>query len=144
MRIDAEDRRSFVNLTVSGPDGMSAGAATLAVEIESRGFRGAYAKVGVFASAMQRFLDELERLEAQRSGSALLSSMSPGEFQLRIEIADRAGHVLLTAQLRRLVYIRDQMAALAAEVAFALDPSALPNVVADLHEFCSMLGVAEV
>ena len=68
------------------------GDVRLYVKVEAFGFTGAHDGVWVGKGALEGFAAALRVLERTREGEAVLESMSPGEFVLRVYSVDRAGH----------------------------------------------------
>jgi hypothetical protein len=122
-------QQAYVLLLPQRASGRDGPQRTLAVQLHAEGFSGRYAEVGIFTTELRDFVAALEHLERRRAGSAALHSMSPGEFTLAVAAVDRAGHMCVTASLRRLTFVAGELAQLAASVAFELDPSTLPAVV---------------
>jgi hypothetical protein len=107
------------------------------VEVAANGFSGQACEVWFWLAELRGFVDALERLERDRSGEAILTSMSPNEFILTIRVADRAGHVVLRATLQWPVYgVLPQGGSVdhRVELGFALDPTMLPRVLRDFQE----------
>ena len=107
------------------------------VELAGNGFTGRAREVWFWLATLRDFVDALERLERDRSGEAILTSMSPNEFLLTIRVADRAGHAVLGAILQWPVYgvlphggPFDHSVLLG----FALDPTMLPRILRDFKE----------
>src|SRR5258705_6881732 len=70
--------------------GRDQGALRLAVSVRSGDFSGRYDQVWIDDDEWRTFTTALARLERARSGAASVSSMSPGEFDLTIQVTDRA------------------------------------------------------
>jgi hypothetical protein len=106
------------------------------VVLAGNDFAGGKEQLALEHAELERFLVDLERLERDRRGAATLTSMSPHEFALTLSITDRAGHVLLTGELKRHVYVDVNTTPLEHHVAlgFAVDPTALPRIVRDVQE----------
>ena len=133
MEIRSEDREAYVRLQLQGSVARDHPQLTLGVQMSARGFGGRHDQVGVFVTELERFVAEMDRFDRRRSGRVTLSSMSPGEFTLTFDVVDRAGHIRVTADLRRHTYVAGQLADLAVSVAFELDPSLLPAIVEDFR-----------
>lgn len=107
------------------------------VELSGNGFTGRAREVWFWLAKLRTFVDALERLERDRSGEAILTSMSPNEFTLSIRIADRAGHVVLGATLQWPVYgVLPQGGPFdhCVLLGFAIDPTMLPGILRDFQE----------
>ena len=73
----------------------------LGVSVRSDTFSGADDQVWISRRAWVSFLGALRRLERERSATASLTSMSPKEFAMDLEVVDRAGHVAVHGYLCR-------------------------------------------
>jgi hypothetical protein len=78
----------------------SAGDVRLGISVRSGWFPGVGA-AWVEAPRLREFIDRLRALEARRSGRAEVESISPGQFWLRIDVTDRAGHLASAGRLAR-------------------------------------------
>lgn len=76
----------------------------LAVSIRSQTFRGSHDRVWVDPEELQHFATALRRLEAERTGEAVLESLSPEEFRLAFRPASPAGRIAAEAVLTRHQY----------------------------------------
>ncbi|XGV95719.1 MAG: hypothetical protein ACAF41_23625 [Leptolyngbya sp. BL-A-14] len=94
------------------------------IRVESFGFAG-QGWMWVDRESLKSFVAQLRELENQRQGEAELSSMSPGQFWLRIFSTDSLGHVALVGQLSRVEH--------ELKFGFSFDPSALPSIVKDFQ-----------
>lgn len=77
------------------------GDVRLSVFVRTPSFRGTYGEVWVDQERLDAFLADLRRLEAERSGEAVLESWSPGEFHLAFRAVDGAGHIGAEVTLTR-------------------------------------------
>jgi hypothetical protein len=128
---DGHCLRLSPRLSVGGP----MPCVSVQVDLASNGFCGTLEEVAFEHAELSRFLADLDHLERDRRGSAALSAMSPREFDLKIEVIDRLGHVLLTAELTRYLYeIGGRLAPHHVSVGFSLDPALLPAIVRDFRE----------
>ena len=110
------------------------GNTRLNVTICSSGFRGS-GSTWVDSTRLAAFLDELRVLDRQRRGVAELESISPGEFQLRIQSVDRKGHLAVGGRLVQRVHGGDAGPHQhLVEFGFEFDPSILPHVLAGFKE----------
>lgn len=75
-------------------DSQAAGDVQLRVSAESGRFVGANT-VWVGRDQAESFVSLLRRFDVDLTGSAVVGAMSPGEFELRVGRADRAGHIQL-------------------------------------------------
>ncbi|NMO21441.1 hypothetical protein HPC49_42935 [Pyxidicoccus fallax] len=129
MRIQSEDRTRGVVLELAeqlSPD------LHLSVDAHLGAFTGKTA-VWVEREAFTDFLQALEALERTRQGSARLESISPGELELVIRSVDSVGHLVLQLSLADHPYVGDDRMEHRLRGGFALDPSRLPEVLADFQ-----------
>jgi len=134
IRVDEDNR---VALTPFETSDYAEPSLAVRVEIAGNGFTARAREVWFWLAKPRGFVDALERLERDRSGEAMLTSMGPNEFILTIRIADRAGHVVLGATLQWPVYgVLPQGGPFDQSVllGFALDPTMLPRILRDFQE----------
>lgn len=74
------------------------------VALSLQEFCGSYDGIWLELSEIERFISDLEVLDESRNGSAMVSSMSPKEFTLKIRSSDSLGHMEIEAQLHRHQY----------------------------------------
>ena len=80
------------------------GDVRLRVRVEAEDFAGLSDQVWIEKAVLDQFVEEVRELERTRNGEATLESMSPGEFVLRLRSVDRAGHLAVNGQLKRVTY----------------------------------------
>jgi len=83
---------------------------------------------------LEKFINDLTRLEEKRKGEASLVSMSPNDFVLRIVSFDSAGHLGLSMFLRSPRYIFQKPAFQSVEIAFELDAGCFRRILDDFKE----------
>jgi hypothetical protein len=92
----------------------------------------------VVSESLAQFVSELRRLESERAGAAMLVSISPGELTLEVGIVGRAGHVAVSGQVGRHLYMRDQLVWCALPFDLPLsDPTELSALVAEFEALLS-------
>lgn len=130
----------YVRLTpLFGSSGSTATTPTIACSCEmvSHRFAGATEPdepmVEIEVAELRRFVDELRRLERDRSGTATLASR---QIRLSFQVYNRAGHVRLAAELTDHQPDGDHHVALS----FKLDPTALPGILSDFEELLAFPG----
>jgi len=123
-------------------EGRNEGDLRLAVSVRSGDFAGKYGEVWIAKDEWQSFLISLAQLERERKGTASLLAMSPDEFELHLQITDRAGHLVAFGFLARHFWLPPTHEATISRVHYGmrLDPSMLRVFV---EQFTS-LGVAGV
>ena len=103
-----------------------AGDFLVSVEVRSDGFSG-HADGVVVGAEWRSFVQQLANLEAERRGSARLTSALSGEFEIRIHATDSRGHMGLSGALSyRRVGVEDWPAQ-ELHFAFEFDPSKLAS-----------------
>ena len=101
-----QDRANAIELTLLErlPDDLpTPGDIHLRVKVEAEGFAG-LSKVWIEKPMLELFTQDLLALERTRDGEAVLKSMNPDEFVLRLRSVDRAGHIAVNGQLGRITY----------------------------------------
>ena len=76
------------------------------------------------------FLKDLRLVERDRKGEATLSTEDPRQFQLKVAVIDKAGHVTISG---RLASYEGAEGKAVLEFAFPFDPSALAGVLQDFE-----------
>ena len=133
MRIESDDKKSFLTLFVREQEKEHVSSRRLAVKAELNGFRGSNEKIWVTDAECKKFLAQAEELERTRQGTAVLESMSPDEFRLELQVFDRAGHVELSTVLSSVKVGGRKTQQLGIHGGFELDPSGLPLLVKSLR-----------
>ena len=87
----------------------------------------------VSADNLATFVNELRRLERERTGEARLTSMSPGELTLTVKVVDRAGHAAISGQVGRHCFMRDERVWCTLPFDLELDPTELPTILAEFE-----------
>jgi hypothetical protein len=129
MRVESETRtRGVVLEWVERP----AVDLLLRVDAHLGGFTGK-AEVWVERESFTAFLQQLEALERTRQGRAELESTSPGELTLVLRSVDSVGHLVLELSLQEESYVDSVRLTHRLQGGFALDPSRLPEVLADFR-----------
>jgi hypothetical protein len=98
------DSNDFVEVEVlerGTLDGQNEGDVRLGVSVRSGTFAGSYDQVWIDRDKWSSFVAGMQRLERERTGQASLMSMSPGEFELHLQVIDRAGHLVAHGCLSR-------------------------------------------
>lgn len=129
MKIQSEARTRSVLLERVAP---SAVDLVLSVDAHLGRFTGK-TQVWVDQGAFTGFLLQLEALERTRQGRAELESMSPGELTLVIRSVDSVGHLVLELSLLSDEYVESVRMEHRLLGGFALDPSRLPEILADFR-----------
>src|SRR5690348_11668914 len=88
-------------LEVGTVQGQNEGDLRLRVSVRSDDFQGHYDHVWIAQPDWLSFTDSLRRLEQDRTGHASVQAMSPDEFELNLQIINRAGHLNAHGYLSR-------------------------------------------
>ena len=89
------DHKNFVEIAIANQedgDLQSGGDAYVTVEISSNGFSG-HNDLWVSSDSIKSFCRNLVRLEAKRTGKAILESISPGELHIKVFSTTSRGHM---------------------------------------------------
>ena len=105
MNILFQDKENKVDLTFDfeEEDVPSHGDAHAQITVHSHGFSGSNS-CWVQADVIQGFFDALITLKKNGLGEALLTSISPGELELKVFSMKPLGHVSIYGTLTRLIY----------------------------------------
>jgi len=115
------------------PGVYAGGDVLLVVRVRMRGFSGAV-DAWVLREAWTDFLSQLRRLEQDRTGEAILQSMSPDELRLRMFALDRAGHMAVEGELTSYYSAAHRPESTTLKFgAIEIDPTALPAFVRELE-----------
>lgn len=105
MKIGSDEEYVEIEKLERNPEGAPcAGDVKVRVALCLQAFSGSHRGVWFALPEMERFISELEMLDAKRSGSARILSMSPGEFALEIRASGPLGHMEMEVQLQRRQY----------------------------------------
>jgi len=111
-------------------EGQAEGDLRLKVSVRMDDFAGAYDGVWIARDDWREFITSLQTLEPERRGKASLIAMSPDEFELHLEIIDRAGHLAAHGFLSR-YHFRPNQDPLRSRIEYYVDvdPSLLRELV---------------
>jgi hypothetical protein len=117
-----------------GVPGVYAGGDVLVfVRARLREFSGAV-DAWILREAWTDFLSQLRRLERDRTGAAILQSMSPDELRVRVFALDRAGHMAVEGELTSYYSASHGPGTTTLKFgAIEIDPTALPAFVRELE-----------
>lgn len=95
MKIESGNNHLVLEVSVEEDDTLpSYGDAYVTISVHSNGFSGKN-DLWVGAEELQEFCASLVKLEKKRKGEASLSSISPGELNLKIYSVDSLGHLAI-------------------------------------------------
>lgn len=132
------DSNDFVEIEVldrGTVDGQNEGDLRLGVSVRNGTFTGSYDQVWIAKDEWSSFLGSMRRLERDRRGQASLVSMSPGEFELHLQVVDRAGHLAAHGCLSRYHFGHPSRQATRSRIEYHMpvDPSLLRELVLSLE-----------
>ncbi len=104
----------------------------LQIAISSHGFNGT-GTAWLAHEGLASFLEMLSALEKTREGIAVLESMSPESFQLRIYSINRRGDIGMTGRLAHATRNGGKQFTQAIDFGFELDASLLGSTIADFR-----------
>jgi hypothetical protein len=116
-------------------DGRNEGDLRLGVSVRTGTFAGSYDQVWIAKDEWSSFLGSMRRLERDRSGQASLRSMSPDEFELQLQVVDRAGHLAAHGCLSRYHFGHPSGKSIRSRIEYHMpvDPSLLRELVLSLE-----------
>jgi hypothetical protein len=127
MKIENGDNFIELEVSLEEDDSLpSKGDAYAMISVNSNGFSGKN-DLWVMAEVLQAFCIALIKLEKERKGEAILTSISPGELFVKIYSIDSLGHMAVSGTTG---YQIDNMQH-SVTFGFQFDPSQLIKVVAD-------------
>ena len=116
----------------------SAGDVACTVRVYCKDFAGKVDDVYFAPEDINRFLSDLQNLEAMRRGSAVLLNLSSQSESspLRFEISskDNRGNLLVKVELQKLSYIGESFFAMKLQVAFGLEAEYLQKTLLDFEK----------
>lgn len=132
------DSNDFVQIDVLERgtwDGRNEGDLRLGVSVRCGTFGGSYDQVWIARDDWSSFVAGMRRLERERVGQASLLSMSPEEFELHLEVVDRAGHVAAHGCLSQYHFGHPSGKTTRSRIEYhtAVDPSLLRELVLSLE-----------
>jgi len=103
------------------------------ITVTLREFFGTYDSVYLELSALAEFVESLICLERTRFGEAVLQSMSPDEFSLKLRSRDGLGHLVVEATLQRHQYSGPTYWPTKVSGGFELEAEDLPKIVSQFR-----------
>jgi hypothetical protein len=134
VQLLSEDKKSVLTLDVDQADLSSYPSYNLSVEVMDGNFRGAVV-TWMALDDLNTFLHQLEQCEQTRRGRAVLVSMDPDAFVLRIENSERLGHFVTHYQLTERNYTSERGTPCTLSGGFALDAELFAILVRDFAQF---------
>ena len=112
---------------------------SLAISVQNEGFSGINPEIWLELDYFKNFLTDLYGLDRERTGNAILESITAGEFQLKIQSACPEGPLELQYKLSRNSYCPKRRNVSICG-GFELDFKDLSEAVAGFDELISRLG----
>ncbi|WYD81882.1 MAG: hypothetical protein V8K32_05740 [Candidatus Electrothrix gigas] len=135
MRIGSEKEYLEIEELERNSGGTScSGDVNVRVALSLQDFSGSYDGVWLELPEMQSFLSELDALDAERKGSAKISSISPEEFTLEIRSSDALGHMEIEAQLHRYQYSGPKYWPIILKGGFEVEPETIGQLISCFKE----------
>lgn len=127
MKIESEGNYIELEIQLETESSLSSyGDALIGIVISSNGYQGKN-QVWVAKQELESFYESLLSLERDRSGEAVLTSMSPGELFLRIFSYDRRGHMAIEGETGHYI-IGDVGFNHAVKFGFTIEPEQLVKI----------------
>lgn len=82
---------------------------------------------------VETFISQLDNLDKTRKGKAILTSMSPGEFELSFKSIDNLGHITVGLIFSKQDRVNNDYS-YEIKVEFQTDPTILPDVINGIRE----------
>jgi hypothetical protein len=149
MRINSEDKQSFVELTVE--DAYCSPTQTgesddnwdmkVSLHLWTEGLMARLYDVSLYRSFVEPFLVSLRELNSRRRGIAKLEGLGYERMELTIYNSDQLGHLGVSVAMER-YDLELERQAMKATANFNLDPSDLPGVLYDFEQAFSRQNLA--
>ena len=131
MKIESNDRKTFLNIDYVDCEIERYPSVCVAITVQDGEFRGYNKDIWFKLDLLKDFIDNLKILEKTRKGWLLLESMSPEEFQIKIESYDLSGHMVLNYKISKYTHQIPKTNIISLTGGFELDVSYLINIISD-------------
>lgn len=131
MKIESNDKKSYLNIEYIDCEIERYPSVCVAITVQNGDFRGSNKDVWIELDLLKKFIDNLKILEKTRRGSALLNSMSPEEFEIKIETYDLSGHMILNYKISQYTHHIPKTKVISLTGGFELDVSFFINIISD-------------
>jgi hypothetical protein len=117
-------------------DWRNEGDLRLGVSVRCGTFVGSYDQVWIARDDWLSFVGSMRRIQREGNGQASLLSMSPEEFELHLQVVDRAGHLVAHGCLSRYHFGHPSGKATRSRIEYhvAVDPSKLRELLLSLED----------
>lgn len=131
MRIESNNKKSFLNIEYVDCEIERYPSVCVAITVQDGDFRGYNKDVWFDLNLLKSFIDNLKIIEKTRRGSASFNSMSPEEFEVKIETYDLSGHMVLNYKISQYINHMPKTKVLSLTGGFELDSSLFINTISD-------------
>lgn len=140
MKITSDDKQSEV-LIESCHSALATylyPAICVSLHMKTNEVSGRREEVWIEQDEINRFLSQLKALDATRKKAATLKTMTPDDFTLTLFPLDPLGHIGLKATIRgRKCRAGGRLFEFSVEGAFEIDPTTVPQIIADFSGLIS-------
>lgn len=130
MEIESNDGKSYLIIEYVDCEIERYPSVCVAITVQDRDFKGFNNDVWIELDLLKDFINNLKTLEKTRRGSASMNSMSPEEFQLKIETYDLSGHMILNYKISQYTH-RMPTNIISLTGGFEMDVSFFLNIISD-------------
>lgn len=131
MKIESNDRKSYISIEYADCEIERYPSVCVAITVQDGDFKGYNKDVWIELDLLKDFIDNLKILEKTRRGSASMNSMSPEEFQIKIETYDLSGHMILNYKISQYAHLMPKTNIISLTGGFELDVSFFINIISD-------------
>lgn len=128
MRIYTDENAIDIRVLETGREDFHIG-----VKVNVNGFVAYKDSIGINTESFGVFLKQLKAFQQYENGEAILDSMSPGEFQMRLRATGKRYHVVVQGQISRTIYQAESALLNTLQFAFRVDSSYLKGIVSDFE-----------
>lgn len=131
MKIESSDKKSYLNIEYVDCEIERYPSVCVAITVQDREFRGYNKDVWFELDLLKEFIDNLKILEKTRKGSVSVNSMSPEEFEIKIETYDLSGHMILNYKISQYAHLVPETKVISLTGGFELDVSFFISIISD-------------
>src|SRR5581483_1570932 len=102
IKVYSNSRKSYLLMKINNPEQLTwANNFGISIMVRDNGFSGFNSGAAINFTHYRQFLSDLKVCDIQRTGKAILTSLTPVEFEITIENYDLSGHFTLQYKLLR-------------------------------------------
>jgi hypothetical protein len=131
MRIESNDRKSYLNIEYVDSEIERYPSVCVVITVQDGDFRGYNKDVWIELDLLKNYIENLKILDKTRRGAASMNSMSPEEFQIKIETYDLSGHMILNYKISQYAHRMPNTNIISLTGAFELDVSLFTNIISE-------------